>query len=432
METTALREILASQRSDLVGLKPDIFIRRTIDLSKEVNAPEISVITGVRRCGKSALLENLLRTNYELADCLYLNFEDPRLSDFHHADFQKVYEIWLESERGPGEPRVAVFDEIQNVLGWEPWMNFFSKQKRFKVYLTGSNSKLLASELATHLTGRQTQVTLFPLSFKEIAEYEADKAGVKIRTGNYTDQSRIWLTNLMKDQLKFGSFPRSWLSRSSSILAEYYQNIVARDIAQRKKIRDIDALDKFGRTIMSNVGRKINKSRIAQSIGLKSSETVDRYLKHFNECYLGFSLEFFDQSVRRQIANQAKFYAIDPAMAARVSLPSDSKEGFYFENLILLELLRQGARVYYWSDSGEGEVDFVVETSNGQRVLIQAAWSIENPDTLNRELRGFELFAKSHKALKIHKQIILTAEGGEQVLPGGVSGLPFFHWALSE
>jgi predicted AAA+ superfamily ATPase len=433
MDKATIKEILLGQKADLLAAQNKPFLERSILLEASIDQEEISVVTGVRRAGKSSLLEHFFQSNGHLDQLLYLNFEDPQLIEFAAADFAKLYEVWLELYPR-AEARLAFFDEIQNVSGWERWMNFFSKQKRFKVYVTGSNSTLLSKELGTHLTGRQRSITIYPLSFAEV--FESSKETLKISdVNNLTLEQRLELQDLLNGYLRLGGFPRAWMTKDTSILGEYYSNILGRDIVRRRKIRNPLAIERLGLVLMSDIGRKINKTKIAASIGLKNSDTVEKYISYFEEAFLGFQIRKFSPSVRKQLRNQTKFYAVDPALARRVGLARESSETFKFENLVLIELLRRGAKVFYW-DTDTAEIDFVIETSSRQRHLLQVCWDLESASplqankTLERELNGFQAFSNEHSNLKIDAKYIVTFEKYEKSQIDDVQILPFKKWAL--
>jgi len=425
MDKDILKQILNTQKADLLRRSTRTYLKRELDLKHFADQEEITIITGVRRSGKSSLLEQYIKSLKNIDTCIYINFEDPQLLEFTAEDFSKAYDIWLETNI-PISKGIAVFDEIQNVEGWERWMNFFSKQKGFKVFISGSNSNLLSTELGTHLTGRHRSVILFPLSLKEIIINHSTLKDISIP--QITREDSIALELLSKNIIEIGGFPRVWITKDTAILAEYYNNILIRDIVKRKKIKNILSLEKLGLILMSNVGRKINKAKIAGTIGLQKGETVEKYIAYFEECFLGFQIKKYDPSARKQLRSQSKFYAIDPSLANRVGLPSDSKATYYLENLVLLELLRRGGKVYYWN-SKDSEIDFFVETADRKRELIQVCWNIENPSTLAREMKGFESFASSMKGLKIDKKIVITLEGGKRSLGNEVDCKPFYEWA---
>jgi predicted AAA+ superfamily ATPase len=426
MDKSTLKRILASQKADL---QPNLaLVPRDINLDTEMATPEITVLVGARRVGKSSLLEQSFLKNNRLSHLLYLNFEDPQTLDFEADDFLKLYEIWLE-QCGEHVERVAYFDEIQNAVGWERWMNFFSKQKGFKVFITGSNSTLLSSELATHLTGRHRTISVYPLSFREILAAQETQFDLdSLQAGNFTLETQITLKKLTERYIKIGGFPRAWVPQETSILHEYYSNILNRDIVRRKKLRNVTALDKLGLSLMSTIGRKLNKSKLAETIGLKDAETVEKYIRYFEECFLGFQIRKFSSSIRAQLRNYTKFYAIDCGLAQRVGIISDSQSSYHLENLVLIELMRRGGKIYYW-DSDKAEVDFVVETSGRERHLVQVCWDIDSPKTLERELKAFKEFEHQNRGLEIHKKVLVTLDGQAKLFDD-VRVVPFYLWAI--
>jgi predicted AAA+ superfamily ATPase len=435
MNKATLKEILLGQKADLLITKDKPYLERAILIEPSVDQEEISIISGVRRAGKSFLLERFFQNKGYLDQMLYLNFEDPQLIEFTTADFALLYELWLELYP-KAENRLAFFDEIQNVQGWERWMNFFSKQKKFKVFVTGSNSELMSKGLGTHLTGRQRTTTVYPLSFFEVFKGTQNPFNI-FDSKNLTLEQRVFLQTLLAKYLQLGGFPRAWITEDSRILREYYENILGRDIVRRKKIRNPLAIERLGLVLMSDLGRKINKTKLAASIGLKNSDTVEKYISFFEESFLGFQIRKFSPSVRKQLRNQTKFYAIDPALARRVGLSGESGETFKFENLVLVELLRRGAKIFYW-DNATGEIDFVVETSSRQRHLVQVCWDLESASplktqkTLDRELQGFKSFSIEHKNLIIDLKYIVTFEKYKESKIDDIQILPFHEWALAE
>jgi uncharacterized protein len=357
MNKQTLQFLRIDQLTDLLNHSEDI-IPRTESLDDSLTKSEITIITGVRRSGKSTLIKSLIKTLPNREEIVYLNFEDPRLLYFQSGDFEILYGSWLESS-SENSPKIAIFDEIQNVEGWERWMNFFAEQKKFKVIITGSNSKLLSSELATHLTGRHKDIVLYPLSFREIAlsSFPEIERKAEDETAVFNRKELATLKKLFDRYFQLGGFPRVWQSGDASLLGEYYNDILSRDIVRRYKLRQPQLIARFGACIMSDLGRKINKSKLAQTIGIKEANTVNKYLGYFDECFLGKEVRKFDLSVRKQLRNLSKFYSIDPVLARRIGFGHESKEGFYFENLVLIELLRRGAQTYYWQQEDLGEID---------------------------------------------------------------------------
>jgi predicted AAA+ superfamily ATPase len=413
-------------------------IARNVNLATLLDQKEITVVTGVRRCGKSSLIRAFIRSLDLPQRVIYLNFEDPRLVPFEATDFETLYSGWLESKE-IGEQRIAIFDEVQNVAGWERWMNFFTEQKKFKVFVTGSNSKILSSELATHLTGRHTDLQLYPLSFAEVCQSSKPVLAKKIlrlnsaTSSNLSTEEHAELRTLFLEYFRIGGFPRSWTLGSPTILGDYYTDILHRDIVRRHSLRQSNSIARFGSSVMSDLGRPLNKSKLARDINVKEVNTTNSYLSFFEECFLGFEIKQFDTSVRRQMRNFTKFYAIDPVLATRVGVSDQSRHGFYLENFVFIELKRRASQIFYWRGKEDREVDFVIETRSRQLHLIQVAWDISSVDTLYRELAGFETFEQEFPQLKVASKTIITVEqSGYVSLPTDVTAVPFPEWAMKQ
>ena len=276
MNKQILHSVRIDQLTDLLYNVEDI-IPRTASLAGSLLTSEITIITGVRRSGKSTLIKSLIKTLPSREEIIYLNFEDPRLLYFQSGDFEILYVSW-HKRNSENSPKIAIFNEIQNVEGWERWMNFFAEQKKFKVIITGSNSKLLSSELATHLTGRHKDIVLYPLSFREIALYSFPEIERKAddETAIFNRKELANLKNLFDRYFQLGGFPRVWQSGDASLLGEYYNDILSRDIVRRYKLRQPQLIARFGACIMSDLGRKLNKSKLAQTIGIKEANTVGK------------------------------------------------------------------------------------------------------------------------------------------------------------
>lgn len=425
MNRELLKEILHTQKTDLIKNQEQHFIARDINLMPHLGEKEITIITGVRKSGKSSLLEQFFIKQNLIDKLLYVSFEDPQLLEFEERDFVTLYELWIE-KNGEDAQRIAYFDEVQNVEGWERWMNFFAKQKGFKVFVTGSYSNLLSSEF----TGKHRSLTIFPLSFREIVADLSDQFKIEsIVKGNISEEERLKLVQVLSQYMDIGGFPTAWTQKSTTILSEYYSNILNRDILKRKKVRNSFAIDKIGLSLMSDIGRKISKAKLATLVGLKDADTVESYISYFEECFLGFQIRKYDSSVRTQQWSQVKFYSIDSALARRVVMLSDSTSTYHFENLIYLELLRRGSKVYYWQ-SDKGEIDFFVETKNGERILIQVCWDLNNKEAEKREIFAFDNFIALNKNLKIHGKYIITMEGGKRTINSDIRVIPFYLWAL--
>lgn len=352
-------QIVQAQRVNLLqkdnGLK-----REALELLPDLSSHAL-IVSGVRRCGKSTLLFQLLNAKYQ--EALYLNFEDPRLYDFERNDFTRLDEIILESNY-----KVLFFDEIQIINEWERYIRQ-KLDEDYKIVVTGSNASLLSKELGTKLTGRHITKELFPFSYKEFCLY------------NETDPSE----EMLVQYLKMGGFPEYVKRGEDDILGYLLDDILVRDIAVRYGVRDIKTLQRLTLYLISNVGNLITGNKLKTLFGVGATSTIMEYLSHLEYSYLIHLVPKFSYSLRKQIANPRKVYAIDMGMVNVNSASFTDDNGRKFENLIFLHLRRKYQEVYYFSE--KGECDFIVYEKDTIREVIQVCFSL-NQDNLDRELNG--------------------------------------------
>jgi predicted AAA+ superfamily ATPase len=432
MDKSDIEVVLNSQRQEILSITEPL-LYRTTSLAPSLEQKEITVITGVRRCGKSTLLHSMLRDPSTAQQTVYLNFDDPLLHQFTHDDFKKLYDCILGASTHP--IKFVLFDEVQNVPGWEKWINYFSEQKRLKVIITGSNSNLLSSELATHLTGRHSTLKMFPLSFFEVIKNSLPllyKDTIEQKTALTAEQRAEYRTMFLR-YFQYGGFPRAWLMSDTAILAEYYENIVFKDIVRRKRIKNPELIRRLGAILMTDMSRKINKTKLAKDLAIKDPQTISKHIAYFAESYLGFEITKYSSSVRAKYRNQSKFYCIDAALCRRNSMYSRSRDGAYFENIVYIELIRRGYEVSFIHNSSGTEIDFVAVMQSGARIFIQVASSLENVETEQRELQAFKDLSEDLALSPEDRCIILTLDE-QRILTIGtvtVSVMPFYVWSLS-
>jgi predicted AAA+ superfamily ATPase len=356
---SSLDQILASQKENLLGKEYGLKREAVLEL------PDLSafalIISGIRRCGKSTLLNQMLKERFP--DALYLNFEDPRLYEFERNDFNRLDEIIL--EKGS---KVLLFDEIQIIPDWER----YARQKideKFKVVITGSNASLLKSELGTKLTGRHITKELFPFSYREF---------------NLFHQSAPSPDSLHQ-YLQSGGFPEYVKQNNEDILNHVFDDILIRDIAIRYGIRDIKTLQRLALYLISNVGKLFTANRIKSLFEVGSTVTITDYLSHLEDSYLFCYVQKFSHSVRKQMINPRKVYAIDTGLISANSSSYADDNGRRLENLVFLHLRRKTKDIYYYSE--KGECDFVTFNKGSIQEVIQVCHDL-NPDNLNRELNG--------------------------------------------
>lgn len=445
MDVQLLEKIIEDQRIEFFETTSGI--SRAIDFERHLGLPEISVISGVRRCGKSTLLRRIADSS-GWSVC-FLNLDDPRLVEFEQQDFATVYELWMKRLPLTPERILILLDEVQNVSGWEQWATMFARKKGHKVFITGSNSKLLSSELSTHLTGRHFDIEMYPLSFSEIYHYSSQAllnrssprdvaVSADIAQGSTGQPSTvpastaqsINLARAFDRYLRYGGFPRVFLDNNLGYLPLYYEDVVVKDILVRKKLRNVRALRGLARILATETSRIFSNSNTAKVLGLKDDATVDKYCSYFVESFLFFELKQFSTSLRKQRRSKSKYYCIDHALARSNGFWKGDGDAIALELMVCLELQRRNHEIYYWHSKNNYEVDFVLTHGPEPIQAIQVSYSVNDPVTLNRELRALSAAAKE---LNVTDLIIVTHSERRNIEQHGmqVKLIPFVEWAFS-
>ena len=410
-----LENIVLDQKRSLK--LPENYIQRDIEaklLSDKTK--HIVVISGLRRVGKSTLL---LKIKQKLGGDYYLNFDDERLSGFKLKDFQALLEVFLELY---GEQKVFYFDEIQNVEGWERFVRRMYDYGN-KVYLTGSNARLLSPELGTHLTGRYIQYELFPFSFAEFLRFKNFKVNLK-RLNTF---QKVKLLKLFKEYLEKGGVPEFLFSENQDILKLLYENILYRDIAVRFDVSNTASLRELGKYILSNFATEVSFNRLKDLLGVKSHTTVANYFKYFEDAYLAFLVPQFHYSVKKQALSAKKLYTIDTGLCRIVGFNFSQNLGRALENLVFLELKRRGKEVYYFKSNGS-ECDFLIREGLEVKEAIQVSAEIL-PENKEREV-GALLLALKKFNLSEGKIITLEQEEEWEVEGRLIKVVPVYKWIL--
>lgn len=332
-------------------------IPRRVTLPKELRPGVALVVQGVRRCGKSTLLRQLIgRYELDRAQCLFLNFEDPRLSqDLRFQTLDLMVEAY-EGERG----RNATYflDEIQWVDGWQKWLRSQldrSRDRRFVV--TGSNAHLLSGELGSTLTGRHHTVELMPFDFEEFRAARSKKA-------------------TLEEYLECGGFPAAITSPDRDLLLRTcFTDIIERDVRERVAARSVLPLRRIAQMLFESAGAEFSARRAAAALGI-SPDTAGLYLDALEDAFLALSCPYFAWSERKRVVRSRKWYPIDTGLR-RVSVTATGKDrGKALECATFLLLRRRFGTVHYWR--GEREVDFVIEHRGVVRP-VQVSWDEPAP-----------------------------------------------------
>ncbi|MDR0509006.1 MAG: ATP-binding protein [Candidatus Methanoplasma sp.] len=317
----------------------------------------VKVITGVRRCGKTTLMEqfmDVLRAEgVPNGDIIYMNFE---ILDNDFPDYKQFHKV-ISKKLGSGRKYVFL-DEVQNIPGWEKAVNSIRVEYDCDIYITGSNAFLLSSELATLLGGRTFDIYMMPLSFKEFLEQNPSD-------GTYSDLEKRY------DQfVRLGAMPMINTRMDQTIVRETLLGLISRiivnDIAPRSKIRDISTLNKILRFMMSNIGNATSPASIAQELGLSNPKLVSSYLSLLEQAYILCRAQRYDISGKKLLKTNEKYYCIDPGMRAAAIGYERKDVGRVLENIVYLELVRRGYDVTTGEVNGK-EVDFVAVKGSDTR-----------------------------------------------------------------
>ncbi len=371
MDKETLKKIVLEQKETFEQEKE--IVERIIS-DKVLSTPKIIIITGVRRCGKSTLLRQI---STKCSRYGYFNFEDERLLDFTYRDFNPLLEIFLELFPGVN---TFFFDEIQNIRGWEKFVRRLFTEN-YKLFITGSNARLLSSDIATALTGRNIKLELFSFSFREYLQYHTFPLKPV-----YTTKEMAEISRLLQDYLLYGGFPEIAASQDYEELAEIYQDIIIKDLLVRFAIRDTKDFRELSLYLLSNISQKISFNNLKNLLHFSNTSKVKNYVDFLSEAYLVFSVFKYDYSVQKQIKNDRKNYAIDLGLVNAVSFSFGKETGKALENAVFLELKRQKHTVYYYQ--GKKECDFVLKEGVHITAAIQVSAHLEQPETKERELQG--------------------------------------------
>lgn len=406
-----------------VASEDHLFPRKLAE-DMDVTSEEVIDIVGPRRSGKSSVLQLLIQKLPKNKAWLYINFEDPFFTEHNTPQIiEEIVEVYETYFHAPA--RHLFFDEIQTISRWETAVRKLRDSGRYKIYITGSSSKLLSSELATVLSGRHRTHQLLPLSFVEYLTF----TGRKIP--NHTDviTKNTELIRSFKKYLELGGFPQIVLSKDLALLKQYFNDIIERDIVNRYDIRDREALKKMGVWLMTNAAKPVSVKALGELYDLSPTIT-SRYLSYFKEAFLVMEIPQFSYSLKTQHKAMKKLYAIDTGLANAVSFRFSEDKGRMLEHAVLLELLRRGEEVFYYKEQLY-EIDFVVKSAHGVIELIQVAWDIEDKETKERELKALILAAKK---FNVANATLLTFDAEAMLARDGVKirVLPVYRWVLKK
>lgn len=379
MNVARLLTIFADQREEILGLDVSNLCDRHEENSLSLTSSLAQIVIGVRRSGKSTMCEKFLRQNG--VEFAYVNFDDDRLVGMKASDFDNVLDALYQVY---GDFKYLFIDEIQNVAGWQLFVNRLLRQ-RVHIFITGSNSKLLSSELTTHLTGRHSRIELYPFSF---AEY-AVACGVDLTS--QSTRCRALRMNALTEYMRDGGFPELMHEGNRRGYVDALVNSIIRtDIARRFRIRYVEVLRRLAATLCDNFCQEFVASELADKFGV-SDHTVENYYSYLKEAFLLQGVRKFSYKSTERVRHE-KVYVVDVAFVSeREGTFSTESLGWRLENIVFIEVLRRCRPlfkdVFYYRDR-QWEVDFVIAANGCVEQLIQVSYDVSMPKTLNREIRG--------------------------------------------
>ena len=363
------------------------------------------IISGIRRSGKSTLMKIMAK---KVKRFYYANFEDSRLAGFELKDFERLEEVL---NKVYGKSDFYFFDEIQLVDKWEFYIRKLLDQDKY-VIITGSNASLLSRELGTKLTGRNLRYELFPFSYPEFLSFSDKQAGI----------------NSFEEYLVKGGFPEYLLLKEPKILQDLLTDSLFRDIAIRHKIRNVKQLHELAVFLITNVTKDFSYNNLRTMFNLGSTNSVSKFISFFEESYLLFSLPKFDYSLRKQIVNPKKIYAIDNGLVVQNSKSFSNDYGKLLENMVFISLKSKQKDLLYFKE--KNECDFLVRNGSSITEAYQVCYLLDDFNQ-EREIKGLiealEKFnLKEGKILTLNQSDKLKIKGKKVIIQ------PVWKWLLEK
>ncbi|MBA2858636.1 hypothetical protein HNP93_001337 [Methanococcus maripaludis] len=403
--------------------------QRDISLNeRNITLPETNkalAVVGIRRSGKTSILMKLFK---ETENAVFFPLDDDRIFPVTLDTLQEIVKV--SKEMYPDKKITFFFDEIQEIGNFELVVKRLVEKEDYKVYLTGSSSKLLSKEIATQLRGRSLSVEVFPLSFKEYLDFK------KITlTDVLTEQEHANILNNLENYLNYGGFPEIVLEEENreDILKNYLDMVVYKDIIERYNVKNTDSLRLFLKFLINSNTKKVSINKLAnhfKSMGVSvSKNTLYEYLSHLNDSYVIFPLKKYAYSLKESSLSLMKSYVIDNGFIKMYDFKNSSDIGKYLENAVFIELRRRGLfenqELFYYEDN-IGEVDFLVKQNEHVSKLINVCYSL-NFENYDREIKKL---VKIGKKIKCNELYLVTFDLEKEITEDGVlvKAIPFWKF----
>jgi len=399
-------------------------------LINSIEIKEITIITGVRRSGKSTIMyqmiSNLLKKGISPKQILFVNFDDKILSKDSLDETYQEYRKNLNPEK-----KAYIFlDEIHKKEGWESWIRKkYDLKTNDKFVISGSCSYLLKKEYSALLTGRNLTFEVFPLNFSEFLTFEGIEINEEnIKEGIILEKSKINILNKLKEYLELGGFPEIVLKEDAfklQVLKQYFDDILYKDIVDRYNLNSQKTKD-LAIFLITNFTSLISLRNLRNSLGI-AYDSIKDYLSYFKEAFLFFTLEHFSYSLKEQKTLPSKIYCIDNGLRNAVSFKFSKDEGKLAENLVFIELKRKDKEVYYWQSERKEEVDFIVKNKDNSLTAINVSYTDEIEE---REINALLKFKEKFKKTKDMIIITKNTEKQEKIENKTIKFIPLWKWLL--
>jgi uncharacterized protein len=379
------------------GVKRKKYLQNLMPVLK---MPEIISLGGIRRCGKSTILLQLIRELYlkmgvPYKNTLYVNFEDPQLENNLAAtdlfDLLKEYKNKIKPKG-----RIYLFlDEIQNIERWEKFCRtIYDQKENIKIFVTGSTSRTFNSDLTRLLSGRIVNMNVYPLDFEEFLDFKKKKKDLR------------QVKQLFNEYLEFGGFPRVVLEENETnkkmLLASYYETIIEKDVILKNDIKNKAEVKNLARFILSNISSQISGYALEKTLKI-SNENIARYLNFLEESFVISRIPLFSYSVKRQIYNPDKVFCADTGLSNVVGFKFSENKGRLLENLVHQKLQADNRQIYYWKN--KTEIDFLTFSKAKVEKLINVTQTVDDPEVLQREIKSLDIAKEEFRQAR---QMILS------------------------
>ena len=414
-----MRQIVLSQRKERDGLLEKAYLFRDYQAEAEtfIASPLIKLITGPRRAGKSVLTLLLLKGK----NFAYLNFDDEQLLEKFNEDavMQALAEVYPDFD-------YLLLDEIQNLEHWDLWVTKLYR-RGINLLITGSNARLLSSEMGTVLTGRYLEIEVLPFSLTECFRYKQQGWTAVLPD----DRARLMLQ--VEDYMHYGGYPEIINSReiTESYLSSLFDSIVLKDIAKRYKIRKTTELYQLATYLVSMFCNEFTYTSLKEDLNFSSKSTLQKFCDYLQQTYLFFYLPRFNNKLKLMQKAPQKVYIVDNGFLASSAFQTSENKGRLLENLVFLELLRRknkvGDNIFYYRSRNNRETDFVVRERFQVKQLIQVCYDMSGKKTEKRETDGIIECAGE---LKCDDLLIITwdQEGIMEKDGKTIHVVPYYKW----